>query len=804
MTATLAVSGGVGFKPEARLWVWGAVHQERITARLVVVGGVGDRAVRAQLPTYGGIGTAAQPVGSGATVYSRVTGTAQTPLAFSHSHALFNGPEQTLTVLSQWPPVAPVATVEQGVNDAPPSASLRYAELVGLMSRSASHAGYYTATVATDGNPPELDEPLPELIPQPPPPNQDRDDDYTSVPDLPDEDEMFPPDESEDDWADNEDVDPNDPNAGLPGGAKNPNSDECISYSFYRARRTPRRKPALEVAAAHVGIPINWVSGPMLPDPKRRVYSGYSTAGRTLREVLNELVGESGARWWYEAGIVHVDGRHVNRRHSLPASLWDPNTDGISAGDMSWSDDKPMFPPELDENGDPIPVADPPPEGGSIEEPPGSGNVVTYPPQDPQLPPSHDPSERYPAYPKDDAPRPRPEDYVATCSVTSTEIGNVEQDPDNSWSYTTKGGAGEGYTETEHYIEKVGGRITKTRETVRGWRITHKSENMLIRTFGPIQESTKHYTYDSLCPQAVLATRETIWAWPGMDAVEGAPQQPLPEDAPPWRATDEQEWYRAMPKPYLESSIYTVSAWHPEGWLRTRREDRKRHLGFAFQKTPHPILTDTFSYRVIPLYRTESRQESNMPVGGGMWHAAVRESFVEAKTVLSNPDPDIPEDVQPMRVTNESAAHSYTIVTDQAPPTVSCPTGCIDVTDCSSMGRERYAFDLDTYLPRQYEDPEPELDDPEGDEHPVGGRAPRDPIWPYPVPGWPPDDDALPERDPSTGNLDPKRVWTVNYRRWRPELKVGLIDSDAVIAGVSHDWQDGGPVTTTATIWTYL
>ena len=479
-------------------------------------------------------------------------------------------------------------------------------------------------------------------------------------------------------------------------------SNHCLEATFYSEQLPKRRDVALRVCLA-VGLGLVLYSGSSAPPGGQRVYYGFSTDGRTARSVLNELFLDSQCRWWVRDGILHIDGR-VYTGTTLTGALAANNLDDLNSSVISWQDTPPANP-----DADPEPVL---------------------------------------------------EDYLQECGPTDPGA-HMEEAADGSWTYTTSGGIGDDYFEVERTIVKAGGRVVSTTEIERGWRVVQKDAdgNVILRIFGTVSTTTKTYDYDPMCPQALRGTDEEVWRYPGMDDVQGAPVEEGEgegegDTTPVWRRTDEQAWYNAMPKPYLEQRKTMRQAWSGEGWLARRQEVTRRHTAWAFIKTPHPILDDQFSYQVIGLYKGESRDEHFTPVGGGMWHIHTSDRLTEMKTVISNPDPDLPNDTEVTDVTTTGAVHNYTVITDQAPPSVSCGGECPDVNDCATLGEDRFEFDHATWAARQL-------------------------------------------------NMRQRREYRFQFRHWRDSWKVGDSLSGGVVASLQHAWRDGAPAVTEMQLWMY-
>jgi hypothetical protein len=468
----------------------------------------------------------------------------------------------------------------------------------------------------------------------------------------------------------------------------------------------PTRKEVAEGAAALAGLGLVWLPGLDAPDPDQLVYPEFTTDGRTAGDVLSEVVLAATGRWWIEDDTLVIHGTTLD----------------ANAGSVGPYGTLPMV--ETHDYDD---------------EPTG-----------------------------DPGPEPNLDDYLNECNPEPEgETGGIfETVTDGEWSYTTAAGAGDDLTETEVRLRKEDSKVVEEETIVRGWRKTSSGANT-SRTFSTVTRTLARHTYMEGCGEALVATTEITHRWPSLNDVQGAPSEPLPEarepgtndpddpgqeGAPFWTMTDEQQWFNAMPKPYVEQQRFISQSWNAEGWLQARQETRRSHMGFAFIKTPHSIIDDTFLYQVIPMYKVESRIDRWVPIGKGMWHVMVNESFTEMKTVLGNPDPDLPDDVQPIGVQTSGATHAYTIITDQGPPQVTCGK---DKSECEDSNLRKYQFDLENWRSKS--------------------RAVR-----------------------------AKRVHRLQSSWPQYEVKRGDVSGGAFLASRQLSWQDGSHAGTSLEVWGYL
>ena len=762
-TASVDVTIRVGWPPSAYLVVRGTVtgtdHAGFARAELPVVGRIGSnvvtRTVLARVTV--GEGDDTIPSSAGDIVWSRAIKPGHTLLAWNRTTALNGGPSQDVTVLGWAPPATAHALALAGLNDQPASFVTRYNTYDGLPERSGEDSGTPTNTLSYSGTAPELNETLPELVPQ-------RDDWEKETQSVGARTPLILP-----------------PNVSL---------EDARRRQYLRS--LPTRRAVAEKAASEVGMRLVWIDGPQLPTATQRVPPGYATGGRTLRSVLADLILNSGCPWWTEDGTIYALGTTLPHAGALPPIPDYRTSDGPNAARVSWEDDDTGV--RGRDEADAPPDEEPPPPDPA----PAPGDPVDI--GEPTLPP-------FVSDNRNTEPRPNLEDYLAECGYEAPATGggfqfvpppDFENTDDITMNYVTKAGMGEEFTITYHTLTKENGVVTYQSQEEYGYKEVVNmgpGQEGVSTVFGPTRKTVAQHVYGDPCPDALVHTMERTWRWPTANSIQGAPEAPVPEDAPPWRMTDMQAWWNAMPKPYLDTMRRIDNTWSREGWLHERAEARRAHSGFTFIKTPHPILDDRFTFQAILLYKRESKTEGWNPSGRGLWHIDVREQLSEMKPVLGNPDPDIPGDIEVVGVQTSFASYGYTIVTDQAPSQVTCGgvtgpgPGGIPGSDCLEDARERYLFDLDTWRRRVKDDPDAILDDP------LNPYDPNDPDFP---PHLIPDPDM---REDPVGNLDNRRIWTYRFARFRPDLRVGAVVGGALVASVQHQWRDGSPITTTATLW---
>jgi hypothetical protein len=262
------------------------------------------------------------------------------------------------------------------------------------------------------------------------------------------------------------------------------------------------------------------------------------------------------------------------------------------------------------------------------------------------------------------------------------------------------------YRETTTYIVKSGGRITAEDRYVKGYQRMPPGEGRFGTDyrFTTIERYHARFYYSPCCPEALVRTEERTYVVKQFDAAPGS------EDVGGEGVASEDAvgFFEAMPQEYLESSRVITQRWHAEGWLRIRSESGTKFDGFEFSSETTTGLGDyrnesVTRYSVALTYSPSSRSERNVPIGGGVWmqHITTSETMdVPKREVVSIPDPGGPTGSRFVTEITGSqkatATNSYTVMTDQAPPTVSCKGDCPEAT-CEEQAAKEYAEALEKW-----------------------------------------------------------------------------------------------------------
>lgn len=508
------------------------------------------------------------------------------------------------------------------------------------------------------------------------------------------------------------------------------------------AARTPLdgwgRQTRLDLAreaAAEAGIVLVVLGN--VPNAGRYVEWDYTTEGATAASVIQDMLLASGPRVWYGVGRMTVDARLFARGTGStdPATFLEAQLQ--ADGGASWQDQ----------------------EGSDEPEPLLEDYTERCQRKDPTATPGEDAEEDV--------------DVVGTFETFETgtytwversgrRVGPFDDphDPDD----------GSDWRATTHTLTKKNGELVREVATTRTQ--FRRDYDATINRIGITEQRTVDNEFHWACPEALVRRIELTMQRKTIETVPNVSNRVQATEDAPFTARQEQQWvFDAIPIWYVAERRIVDQRWHAEGWLRSRHETRRRLSGMIAKPTFDAEGAQN-GYEVTLLYESDSRSETYLPVGRGLWHIATAVQSVVDEPVyeLTNPeavegDADYGEmflaDVSPRRVPNH-----YTVVTDRAPASVSCGGG---------------------------EDPE--------EEDPC--RDPEDPYdacikaatkrWEIDHADW----EARQEHNA------PKRVWSLEANRLVPGIRVGQIRGGGLVAGVTHTL-DAEIASTSFEVWEWL
>lgn len=449
-----------------------------------------------------------------------------------------------------------------------------------------------------------------------------------------------------------------------------------------------------------------------IPNADRYVPAGYSTEGRSAADVLADLLFASQPRVWYSVDAVTVDARIF----TPGAGSADPTTfldaDLLADDGATWQD-----------------------QAGDTEAEP----VLA--------------------------------DYLARCERASDDPGGSPS-PDGTfetfatgvYGWTTRSGSGRDYQEVDHELEKEDRRLIRESQVTREWyKLSRRAE-----LFGMVARFDVENAYHPVCPEALVYREEVVRQRKrrgDVDRISADVSDELSEDAPPWEKTEAELLYDAIPDWYTQRRSTIEQAWHAEGWLRTRTEKTREMQGMVAQPI-YDIAGELTGYNVTLTYRNESREETYTPTGAGLWHIATTIRSWEQQPVYEPVNPNAEsgdEDYGEVELTSVAVvptSNTYTVVTDQAPPSVSCgddpcdPSSGDPYADCVTEQTERWEIDHADWEARQ-------------------------------------------------AHNGPKRVWILTANRLTPAFRVGQVVGTGFVASVSHTLTPSEGATTLE-VWEWL
>ncbi len=293
----------------------------------------------------------------------------------------------------------------------------------------------------------------------------------------------------------------------------------------------------------------------------------------------------------------------------------------------------------------------------------------------------------------DEVPEPEREpqlaDYLARC------VENIETEPGQGSSFELSDGTltaseasgtqGEGgdYSRVVSTVTKAGGRVVRESESGFGYLTTPSG-----RTIGPTYVRTLQNEYHPLVPSALVRTVETTYTY----ADAGLLQSEIGDT----QGTSEllkELWPRfSAQSPYVSKRTTKTQRWNAEGLLRAITETTREFSGLATEET---VTGPT----VRLLYKDSSRNEDNLPIGGGLYRYRVSGVTYTDRPVYETGEGEDGEKTQePTGIMTDRTPFSSVSISDAAPPSVSIALpSCKDQDNCILEAQREYAEDKADY-----------------------------------------------------------------------------------------------------------
>lgn len=384
----------------------------------------------------------------------------------------------------------------------------------------------------------------------------------------------------------------------------------------------PTRLELARRAADLASVTLLIHDGPGLVGHSDLVPADTVTVGRSVGEVIRDMLLRGDPRAWYAPGVMIIDGR------ALPSGSTAAPASDMLISDALWKD--------AAVNAARVDVIESPAPASAGDEP--------------QL-----------------------ADFTADCSETldPCDARTFETLQNGTLTWTENAGSGTSYVETEYKIVKENGHVVNETSILRGWRYYVKGPvgigafpTTFEQRFEPFQWTVRQHTYLACCPDALAHTIETVTAarYADRDAdYDGAP-----------------DLWDTFPNSYLQSQKEVTQRWHAEGWLRSRIEVTSTIRGWKYDGTG-----------ISPTYDQSVRSERYVPVGGGLWSVETKLSEAANLPIASGATGEVSEGIGG---TSTAVVNSYNVITDAAPPTVSCggANPCGEVETCSERAQRLY------------------------------------------------------------------------------------------------------------------
>jgi len=495
--------------------------------------------------------------------------------------------------------------------------------------------------------------------------------------------------------------------------------DDCAARTQVDATGRQTRLDLAREVVAEVGMTL--VTLGTIPNASRFVEWGYRTEGATASDVLSDMLLGSDPRTWYLDGVVVIDARSMTIQATTdPVAFLD--ADLLADDGASWTDQPARTEPE------------------------------------PVLADYTDRCERL-----------NPD--ATDADATDAEVpGTFETFDDGTYEWTERIGSGDDYRETRHALRKSRGQVVQEVAETRGrFRLNYDSQ---LQQWGIVHRVDTRNYFHPICDDALTSRtertmqRKTVEDIPNVSGTLGETTDAT------WSASEEKALISAaIPDWYAEREVDVDQAWHAEGWLRSKQEVTRALDGMIATPVADEagVLT---GYTVQLTYSTETRVETYLPVGNGLWHVQTTVRRVVDKPIyeLVNPDAVNGDDdygeTELVDVIATPVENTYTAITDQAPPSISCgETPGDEESDPCSDDQDRYSQCIAEQTRR----------------------------WEIDHADW----EARQRHNAA------KRIWTIQANRLIPDVRVGQLLAGGLVASVTHE-RSAASASTEMQVWEWL
>lgn len=284
---------------------------------------------------------------------------------------------------------------------------------------------------------------------------------------------------------------------------------------------------------------------------------------------------------------------------------------------------------------------------------------------------------------------PQLSDYLARCEEDEDGCeGRTFETMDSGVLNWTEPG-GENGTTVEHKVTKDAGRITRIERITRAprilWMPRLSDRTRAFEVIRPKEWTVITNDYYTCCPQALRRTVEETYV---ADIRTEFPAAVMVEVA---GGVDD---WRDLEGVHLDSRREVVNRYQAEGWLRHRLTIEMEVASWEFTLGGSGLAGYDFNY--YPLYRKRATSETFTPVGGGRWLIHTSETTGVFRPVVQHA-PGVGAEYELVGADWNVRSNSYTIETDQAPPTVTCTPGGEEGETCEERAEREWRKARDEY-----------------------------------------------------------------------------------------------------------
>ena len=256
-------------------------------------------------------------------------------------------------------------------------------------------------------------------------------------------------------------------------------------------------------------------------------------------------------------------------------------------------------------------------------------------------------------------------------------------------------------TTVEHKIVKEGGRvmrierITRTPAIIWSPRLADRTQHSQVSR--PIEWTIIDNKYYGCCPQALRRTVEETHV---ADVSTQFPQRlEWVNPTEGWMQPYGPEDWSSLRGVHMSNRKEITQRYQAEGWLRHRVTSEMEVVSWGMRVTGDRMRVGGMAIEMYPFYRKTVVSETYQPVGGGKWLIHTSEQSGIFRPIW-RPSYFSQEQYEPVGADWNATIRSYTVETDQAPPTVTCDDAGAEGETCEERAEREWRKAMDEYQDR--------------------------------------------------------------------------------------------------------